>query len=289
MGIAPNTYRAAKTRPPSARSNRDAELVEEIRRVHGDRQIGRGVYGARKVWNHLVKVEGRQVARCTVERLMRANGLQGARRGKAFRTTRPDPQGVRPPDLVQREFRASHPNELWVVDFTYVPTWAGMAFTAFVTDVYSRRIVGWRTAASMPTELPLDALEMALWTRERAGEEVGGVVHHSDAGSQYTAIRYSNRLSDAGAVASIGSVGDSFDNAMAESVIGLYKTECVRLDGPWRTVEDLELGTLSWVHWFNTVRLHSSIGYEPPAAFEAAYYLHNPSRQQPLSGEPSRH
>lgn len=289
MGIAPSTYRAAKTRPPSARSISDAELLEEVRRVHSDRQIGRGVYGARKVWNHLVNVEGRQVARCTVERLMRADGLQGARRGKAFRTTRPDGQAVRPPDLVQREFCASRPNELWVVDFTYVPTWAGMAFTAFVTDVYSRRIVGWRTASSMPTELPLDALEMALWTRKRAGEEVGGVVHHSDAGSQYTAIRYSNRLTDAGAVASIGSVGDSFDNAMAESIIGLYKTECVRLDGPWRTVEDLELGTLSWVHWFNTIRLHSAIGYTPPAEFEASYYLHNPSRQQPLPGEPSRH
>ncbi len=289
VGIAPNTYRAAKTRSPSARSVSDAAWLEEIRRVHGDRQIGRGVYGARKVWNHLVKVEGREVARCTVERLMRTSGLQGARRGKALRTTRPDGQAVRPPDLVQREFRASRPNELWVVDFTYVPTWHAMAFTAFVTDVFSRRIVGWRTAASMPTELPLDALEMALWTRERAGETVDGVVHHSDAGAQYTAIRYSNRLSDVGAVASIGSVGDSFDNAMAESIIGLYKTECVRLDGPWRTVEDLELATLSWVHWFNTVRLHSAIDYTTPVEFETTYYLHNPSRPQPLPGEPTRH
>lgn len=290
MGIAPSTYRAAKSRPASARAITDAELLDEIRRVHGDRNIGRGLYGARKVWNHLTTVEGRRVARCTVERLMRAHGIQGARRDKGFRTTRPDaPSTVRPPDLVQREFRAGRPNELWVVDFTYVPTWAGMAFTAFVTDVYSRRIVGWRTASSMPTELPLDALEMALWTRERAGEDVAGLVHHSDAGSQYTAIRYSNRLTDAGAVASIGTVGDSYDNAMAESIIGLYKTECVRHDGPWRTVEDLELGTLSWVHWFNTTRLHSGIGYMPPAAFEAAHYRHNPSRQQPLSGEPSRH
>lgn len=290
MGIAPSTYRAAKTRPPSARSISDAEWLEEIRRVHADRNIGRGVYGARKVWNHLVKVEGRQVARCTVERLMKADGLRGARRDKGFKTTRPDNAlASRPPDLVQRAFRASRPNELWVVDFTYVATWSGMAFTAFVTDVYSRRIVGWRTASSMPTELPLDALEMALWTRERAGEDVDGLVHHSDAGSQYTAIRYSNRLVDAGAVASIGSVGDSFDNAMAESVIGLYKTECVRHDGPFRTVDDLELATLSWVHWFNTVRLHSSIGYVPPAEFEAAYYLHNPSRLQPLSGEPGRY
>jgi putative transposase len=193
VGIAPNTYRAAKTRPPSARSISDAGWLEEIRRVQGDRQIGRGVYGARKVWNHLVKVKGHQVARCTVERLMRADGLQEARRGKAFRTTRPDGQAVRPPDLVQREFRASRPNELWVVDFTYVPTWAGMAFTAFVTDVYSRRIVGWRTGASMPTELPLDAVEMALRTRERAGEEVGGVVHHSDAGSQLSTRRSATR------------------------------------------------------------------------------------------------
>ena len=289
MGIAPSTYRAAKTRPPSARSRHDAELLVEIRRVHADRNIGRRVYGVRKVWNHLVNVEGRAVARCTVERLMRVDGLHGARRGRTVRTTRPDGQAVRPPDLVQRHFRASRPNELWVVDFTYVPTWAGMAFTAFVNDVFSRRIVGWRTAASMPTELPLDALEMALWTRGRNGETVDGLVHHSDAGSQYTAIRYSNRLTDAGAVASIGSVGDSFDNAMAESVIGLYKTECVRLDGPWRTVEDLELATLSWVHWFNTIRLHSAIGYVPPVEFEQNYYRHNPSRPQPQPGEPSRH
>ncbi len=217
VGIAPSTYRAFKHRGPSARSVSDTELLAEIRRVHSDRNIGRGVYGARKVWNHLVNVEGRQVARCTVERLMRADGIRGVRRDKKIRTTRPDTSLViRPPDLVGRTFKASKPNELWVVDFTYVPTWSGMAFTAFVTDVCSRRIVGWRTASSMPTELPLDALEMAIWTRERAGQEVDGVVHHSDAGSQYTAIRYSNRLTDAGAVASIGSVGDSYDNALAE-------------------------------------------------------------------------
>lgn len=290
VGIAPSTYRAAKKRAPSARSISDAELIEEIRRVHSDRSIGRGLYGARKVWNHLVKVEGRGVARCTVERLMRVHGIRGNRRDKGFRTTKPDTGLVtRPPDLVQRVFKASKPNELWVVDFTYVPTWSAMAFTALVTDVYSRRIVGWRTASAMPTELPLDALEMALWTREGAGEDVGGLVHHSDAGSQYTAIRYSNRLTDAGAVTSIGSVGDSYDNALAESVIGLYKTECVRHDGPWRTVEDLELGTLSWVHWFNTARLHSAIGYTTPVNYETDYYRHNPSRQQPLPGQPSRH
>jgi len=173
---------------------------------------------------------------------------------------------------VERDFTAGRPNELWVVDFTYVPTWSGMAFTAFVTDVYSRRIVGWRTAAAMPTELPLDALEMALWTRARAGEGVEGLVHHSDAGSQYTSIRYASRLTDAGALASIGTVGDSYDNAMAESVVGLYKTECVRPEGPWRGVDDLELATLRWVHWFNTARLHSAIGYLPPVEYEAAYY-----------------
>jgi putative transposase len=286
VGIAPSTYRAAKRRPPSARSVSDAALLAEVRRVHGDRNIGRGVYGARKVWHHLVDVEGRRVARCTVERLMRGDGLVGARRDKGFRTTTKPDTGLaqRPPDLVDRNFTASQPNELWVVDFTYVSTWSGNAFTAFVTDVCSRRIVGWRTASSMPTELPLDALEMALWTRERAGEDVGGLIHHSDAGSQYTAIRYSTRLDDAGAVASIGTVGDSYDNAMAESVIGLYKTECVRHDGPWRTVDDLELGTLSWVHWYNTVRLHSAIGYQPPAQYEADYYRHNPSQQQPLPG-----
>jgi putative transposase len=284
--IAPSTYYASKTRPLSRRAVADAALVAEIRRAHGE--VGRGLYGARKVW-HQLRREGIEVARCTIERLMRAEGLQGARRGRRFVTTRPDSAMVRPPDLVQRTFRASRPNELWVVDFTYVATWSGMAFTAFVTDVFSRRIVGWRTAASMPTELPLDALEMALWARARTGETVNGLVHHSDAGTQYTSIRYSDRLADAGAVASIGSVGDSFDNAMAESVIGLYKTECVRHEGPWRGVDDLELATLSWVHWFNEVRLHSALGHVPPIEFETQHYRHINPRQQPLLGEPSLH
>jgi len=286
--IAPSSYYAAKARPVSARRLADAGLLVEIRRVHSDPMIGRGLYGARKVW-HQLRREGIGVARCTVERLMGADGLQGARRGKRFVTTKPDHRAVRPPDLVRRDFHATRPNQLWVVDFTYVATWSGMAFTAFVSDVYSRRIVGWRTAASMPTELPLDALEMALWTRTRSGEGIDGVVHHSDAGSQYTSIRYSDRLLDAGAVASIGTVGDSFDNALAESVIGLYKTECIRHEGPWRGVDDLELGTLSWVHWFNETRLHSSIGHVPPIEFEAEHYRHNTSRQHPLPGEPSLH
>jgi putative transposase len=192
VAVAPSTYYAAKSRAPSARVVADAELLVEIRRVHSDPKIGRGLYGARKVW-HQLRREGQVVARCTVERLMRADGLQGARRGRRFVTTRADATAARPPDLVERDFTANEPNELWVVDFTYVATWSGMAFTAFVSDVCSRRIVGWRTAASMPTELPLDALEMALWTRARAGEDVDGVVHHSDAGSQLRFNRSSQR------------------------------------------------------------------------------------------------
>jgi len=269
--IAPSTYYAAKSRPPSARSLHDADLLVEIRRVHTDRKLGRGLYGAVKVWRQLRR-ENIAVARCTVERLMRQAGLRGARRGRAFVTTKPDTAAARPPDLVKRNFCADRPNALWVVDFTYVPCWSGMEFTAFVSDVFSRRIVGWRTTTSMPTELPLDALEMALWIRARAGEPVDGLIHHSDAGSQYTAIRYAERLLDVGALASIGTVGDSYDNALAESVVGLYKTECVRHDGPFRGVDDLELATADWVWWFNHNRLHGSIGHVPPVEFEAAYY-----------------
>jgi putative transposase len=283
-GIAPSTYYAAKTRPPSARRQADEALLVEIHRVHTE--VGRGLYGVRKVW-HQLRREGFKVARCTVERLMRQEGLQGVRRGKSFRTTRADASAVRPPDLVSREFHADEPNQSWVVDFTYVPTWSGMAFSAFVIDVFSRRIVGWRTANAMPTELPLDALEMALWTRAQADELVEGLVHHSDAGSQYTSIRYSNRLTDVRAVASIGSVGDSYDNAMAESVIGLYKTELVRHEGPWRGVDDLELATMSWVWWFNEIRLHGEIGYVTPIEFENDHHSRKNAQQQPLLGEPS--
>lgn len=291
--IAPSTYYAVKTRPRSARAVRDAELSGRIEAVFHDRAKGRGLAGARKVW-HLLRRDGVQVARCTVERLMRGAGLQGVRRGRKFVTTRADAAAVRHPDLVGRDFTAAAPNRLWIVDFTYVPTWSGTAFTAFVSDVFSRRIVGWRTAASMPTELPLDALEMALWTRSRAGHcdeqgQLGGLIHHSDAGSQYTAIRYAERLADAGALASIGTVGDSYDNAMAESVIGLYKTECVRPDGPFRSVDELELATLSWVHWFNTDRLHSALAYATPIEHEQAYHHQNDPRQQLLPGELALH
>jgi putative transposase len=271
-------------------------VLAHIRRVHGDPKIGRGLYGARKVWHELRREQARgehpelgHVPRCQVERLMRANGLRGVRRDRGFVTTRCDINAVRPPDLVKRNFKASRPNELWVVDFTYVPTWSGTVFSAFVSDVCSRRIVGWRTKATMPTELPLDALEMALWTRQQADQLVAGLIHHSDAGSQYTAIRYSSRLAEVGALASIGTVGDSFDNAMAESVIGLYKAECVRHEGPWRGVDDLELATLNWVWWFNEIRLHSEIGYMPPVEFEQRYYRQINAEQQPLPGEPSLH
>ena len=286
--IAPSGYYAFKTRPASARAQRDAELVVEIERVFWDRKLGRGISGARKVW-HLLKREGIVVARCTVERLMRRQGLRGVRRGKQFVTTRPGSAAPRPADHVRRCFHADRPNDPWVGDFTYVPTWSGMAFTAFVTDVYSRRIVGWRTTNRMPTELPLDALEMALWVRDRAGESVDGVIHHSDAGSQYTALRYSDRLADVGAIASIGTVGDSYDNALAETVVGLYKTECVKIDGPFKTVDEVELATLSWVHWFNENRLHSSIGYLTPIEKENKHYREMNPQRQPSLGEPALH
>lgn len=298
IAVAPSGYYAHQRRPPSRRALHDAALAETVEATFFDREKGRGVYGARKMTAQLRRdgvtgLAGTPVARCTVERLMRALGLRGVRRGQPVITTRADRQSQRAPDLVDRDFTAKRPNQLWVVDLTYVPTWTGTVFTAFVSDVYSRRIVGWRCAARMPTELPLDALEMALWTRERAGQtadgRLDGLIHHSDAGSQYTAIRYGDRLAEAGALASIGSIGDSYDNALAESVIGLYKTECVRRDGPIRTVEDLELATSSWVHWFNTQRLHSKIGHVPPVEYEQSYYRQQEAREDPVSGEASLH
>jgi putative transposase len=280
----------------SKRAKRDAVVLEHVRRVHESPRIGRRLYGSRKVYKELCREQARgehpelgHVPCWQVERLMRTHGLVGARRGRRVVTTRPDPRSDRPADLVRRNFNATRPNELWVVDFTYVATWSGTVFTAFVTDVFSRRIVGWRTKATMPTELPLDALEMALWTRAQADQLVDGLIHHSDAGSQYTSIRYHERLTDVGAVASIGTVGDSYDNALAETTIGLYKTECVRHEGPWRSADDLELATLNWVWWFNEIRLHSALGYVPPVEFETAYYRHTNPRQHQLSGEPALH
>jgi putative transposase len=283
--IAPQTYYAALKRPPCARAVRDAELVVEIRRVFEDNY---GVYGARKVWAQLNR-EGHEVARCTVERLMRAEGLEGAVRGATKRTTRPDPGVARPADLVERKFTAERPDQLWVVDFTYVATWAGFGYVAFVVDVFSRRIVGWRASTSMSTALPLDALEMAIWQRSKAGRSIAGVIHHSDAGSQYTSITYSERLAGAGALASIGSVGDSYDNALAESVIGLFKTELIRRQGPWRTLDDLEIAVLEWVDWYNNRRLHSAIGHVPPADAEDHYYLTNEPSETLQMAEPSLH
>jgi putative transposase len=256
-------------------------MLAEVTRVHSDLAIGRGLYGARKVW-HQLRCEGTDVVRCRVERLMRTAGLQGFRRGKAFVTTMSDPSATQPPDLVRRDFTGARPNQLWVVDFTYLPTWSGMAFTAFVCDVFSRRIVGWLTPSRMPTELPLDALKMALWTRAGAGQSVDGLIHHSDAGTQSTSIRYSERLTDVGAVASIGTVGDSFDNSLAESVKGLYKAECVRHEARSAPSTTSSCGPWPWVHWFNQTRLHSALGHVPPIEFEQAYYRQNSPAQQPL-------
>ena len=238
----------------------------EIRRVF---HANYGVYGARKVWRQLRR-EGIDVARCTVERLMRRDGLAGRVRGRRRRTTIPGDVGARPADLVDRQFRASAPNELWIADITYVATWSGFAYAAFVTDVFSRRIVGWRVANTLRTDLALDALEMAIWSR--GDQSLDQLVHHSDRGVQYLSIRYTERLAAEGAITSVGSRGDSYDNAMAESIIGLYKSELITMRGPWRTVEDVEFATLGWVHWWNNTRLHSGIGDVPPAEFEAAHY-----------------
>jgi putative transposase len=297
--IAPRTYRAAKRRPPSPRARRDGRVLAEIRRVH---TASRGRYGARKVFEQLGReggVDGAPVPRCQVERLMRTAGLCGVVRGeRKVRTTRPDLAATRAPDLVERQFTATRPNQLWVVDFTYVatvgPTRAGFVYAAFAVDVYSRMIVGWRVARTMRTDLPLDALDSvghpALWHRARAGHtdaegRLAGLVHHSDAGTQYTSIRYTNALADAGALASIGTVGDSYDNALAESLIGLYKTELVHWEGPWTGADQLELATLGWVDWYNTTRLHSALDYRTPTEVEAAYYRHqHDPRERPLAG-----
>ena len=264
LPIAPSTYYDATRRPASARAVRDQELKAEIGRVHAEHF---GVYGARKVWRQLHR-EGIAVARCTVERLMGELGLEGVRRGKARRTTTPDQGAPRPADLVERDFSAQRPNQLWVADLTYVATWSGFVYVALVIDAFSRYLVGWQAARSLRTDLALDALEMAIWRRQA---QLEGLVHHSDRGSQYLAIRYTERLAEAGAVTSVGSRGDSFDNALAETIIGLYKTELIRRRGPWKGLDDLEYATLEWVDWFNHRRLLEPIGYVPPAEFEAAY------------------
>lgn len=265
LSFATSTYYACRTRGPSARSVRDEELKPEIERVH---KQNRGVYGAKKVWKQM-KREGVTVARCTVARLMRGLGLAGVRRGKGWRTTIPGDPATRPADLVERKFEAQRPNQLWVADLTYIRTWAGMCYVAFVIDVYSRFIVGWSLATHLRTDLPFEALEMGIWRRKTRTE---GLVHHSDRGSQYTSIRYTERLAEAGIAPSVGSVGDAYDNALAESTIGLFKAELIYKDGSWRGPEQVEIATLEYVDWWNMRRLHESIGDIPPAEKEAMYY-----------------
>jgi putative transposase len=270
--IAPSTYYAAKTRPVSARSRRDEQLTALIKQIHAENY---GVYGARKIWHELLR-RGVRVARCTVERLMRQAGLRGLLRDKSPRTTRPAAETERPRDLVKRDFAAAGPNQLWVADLTYVRTAVGWVYAAFVLDVYSRMIVGWQVATSLYTDLALDALKMAIWRRQNQGADLGGLIHHSDRGVQYRAIRYSQRLAETGAVASVGSKGDSFDNAMAEAFNSLFKAELVRNKGPWHGLDDLEMATVEYIDWYNNRRLHGELGHVPPAEHEALHTMTRP-------------
>jgi len=271
--IAPNTYWTAKKRPPSKRALRDEDLKVQIARVHGENL---DVYGADKVWSQLNR-EGIRVARCTVERLMGDLGLSGVRRGKAYKvTTRSDERQHRPNDLVDRDFTAAAPNRLWVADLTYVKTHVGWVYAAFIIDVFSRMIVGWQLSKSLRSDLAIDALEMAIWNRTRQGQVLDGLVHHSDKGVQYLSIRYSERLAENDIVASVGSTGDSYDNAMAEAFNSLYKWELIYPKGPWTGLDDVEFATMGYIDWFNHRRLHGEItddnSYVTPAEFEAAYY-----------------
>ncbi|WP_374201356.1 IS3 family transposase [Blastococcus sp. KM273128] len=285
LQIAPSTYYAAKTRAPSARTVSDAATTAVIERVHAENF---GVYGARKVHAELRR-QGYPVARCTVERLMRRRGLRGITRAKGPRTTVP---GVGPdarPDLVERAFTASGPDQLWVADITYCRTFSGWVYAAFVIDVFSRRVVGWQLSRSLRTDLALDALEMGIWTRRRAGHDVDGLIHHSDKGGQYLAVRYSQRLAEAGAVASVGSTGDSYDNALAEAFNSLFKAELVRNKGPWKGIDDLELATAEYIDWFNHRRLRGEIGLIPPAEHEDNFYRHHPAATTVSASVPSLH
>ncbi|MGW4411576.1 IS3 family transposase [Nonomuraea sp. NPDC004702] len=279
LKIATSTYYAAKNRTPSVRAVRDTELKQHISRVRADNY---GVYGVREVWRQLDR-EGVVVARRTVARLMGELGLEGVRRGKKPRTTIRDAGHERADDLLNRDFTASRPNQRWVADFTYVMTWAGVVYVAFVVDVYSRAIVGWSAATTKRAKLVLDALDMALWRRARTGIPAGpGLVHHSDAGSQYTCFAFTAHLLEAGIDASIGSVGDALDNALMESAIGLFKTELIKPRRPWKGLANVELATAEWIDWFNHQRLHTAIGDVPPAEHEAVYYAqHQP---QPAAG-----
>ncbi len=273
LQVAPSTYYAYRSRPPSARSVSDATTTVKIAQVHKDNY---GVYGARKVHAQLVR-ENHPVARCTVERLMRTAGLRGISRAKGPRTTKAGTGPDHRPDLVKRKFAATAPDQLWVADITYIRTFAGWVYAAFVVDVYSRKIVGWQLSKNLRTDLALDALEMGLWARQHAGRETSGLIHHSDKGVQYVAIRYTQRLAEAGVVASVGSTGDSYDNALAEAFNSLFKAELVRNKGPWKSIDDLEIAVAEYIDWFNHRRLHGEIALVPPAEYESTYYRHNPA------------
>ena len=269
--IAPSTFYEARSRRPSRRAVRDAEIVALIE-AERERQKFVRRFGARKMWLHL-RGRGHEVARCTIERIYAEQGWVGALRLKRVRTTIGDPAATRPVDLVDRQFFATRPNQIWVADFTYVPTWSGTVYVAFIFDVFSRRIVGWRAATQMTTELVLDTLEHAIWTRRQGGVlDLSGLIHHTDAGSQYVSFAFTQRLVDEGVDPSVGSVGDAYDNALAESQIGLYKTELIRPEGPWRGVEDVELETLNWVDWFNNERPHEALADLTSIAAEELHY-----------------
>ena len=270
LQIAPSTYYARRSRPESARAVSDRELGEKIESVHAQNY---GVYGVRKIHKELHR-QDIPAARCTVERLMRQKGLRGISRSKGPRTTKPAPETGRPADLVERRFQATAPNRLWVADITYVRTFAGWVYAAFVIDVFSRRVVGWQVATSLYTDLALDALEMGIWARTRDGADLTGLVHHSDRGVQYRAIRYTQRLEEADAVASVGSKGDSYDNALAEAFNSLFKAELIRNKGPWRDINHLEVAVAEYVDWFNHRRLHGEIGHVPPVEYEQLHAVH---------------
>jgi len=267
LQVAPSTYYAARSRPPSIRELRDRLLMPILLTLW---MANRRLYGAHKLWK-AARRAGHDIGRDQTARLMKRLDISGVTRGRRVRTTRPDDKAQRPADLVDRDFTAERPDRLWVVDLTYVATWSGFAYVCFITDAFSRKIVGWRVASHMRTQMVLDALEMARWSR---GTRLEGLVTHSDAGSQFTSVRYGERLAELGALPSIGSVGDSYDNALAETINGLYKTELIRGpdQGPWKTVDEVELATLGWVHWYNTERLHGYLGDIPPDEHEEAHY-----------------
>ena len=279
LQVAPSSYYDYKKRTPSARALRDAVMMPILLALW---VANFKVYGARKLWK-AARRAGHDIGRDQTARLMRLLDIRGVSRSRRVRTTRRDDEADRPPDLVERDFTADRPNRLWVTDLTFVSTWQGVAYVCFIVDAYSRRIVGWRVAGHMRTEMVLDALEMARWSR---GTRLEGLVAHSDAGSQYTSIRYGERLAEIGAIPSIGSIGDSYDNALAESINSLYKAELIYGpdQGPWKTIEDVELTRLSWVHWFNTQRLHGYLGDVPPAEYEEAYDAER-SIKQPVGNQ----